>query len=98
MSRSESERLSYRHSEYNELFIKMCQNTPYQNWGNEWHALSPGAGLSTHLTQGEEDVIRGTCMFVVNIFPHPFWIGFKRLSEESLLSLDSICREGFVNG
>jgi len=42
MSRNESERLLYRHSEYNELFIKMCQNTPYQNWGDEWHALSPG--------------------------------------------------------
>jgi hypothetical protein len=61
-------------------------------------ALPPQAGSSTHLTQGAEDVIRGTCMFVVNIFPNPFWIGFKRLSEESLLFLDSICREGFVNG
>jgi len=57
-----------------------------------------GAGCSTHLTQGAEDVIRGPCMFAVNIFPNPFWIGFKRLSEESLLSRDSICREGFVNG
>jgi hypothetical protein len=56
------------------------------------------ADLSTHLTQGEEDVIRGTCMFAVNIFPNPLWIGFKRLFVESLLSLDSICREGFVNG
>ena len=37
-------------------------------------------------------------MFVVNIFLNPFWLGFKRLSEESLLSPDSICREGFVNG
>ena len=37
-------------------------------------------------------------MFVVNIFPNPFWIGFKRLSERNLLSRGSICREGFVNG
>ena len=58
------------------------------------HQASP----STHLTQGEKAVIGGTCMFVVNIFLNPFWIGFKRLSEESLLSPDSICREGFVNG
>jgi hypothetical protein len=56
------------------------------------------AGRSTHLTQGGEDVIRGPCMFAVNIFPNPFWIRFKRLSEENLLSRDSICREGFVNG
>jgi len=60
--------------------------------------LPPGGGLSTHLTQGAEDVIRGACMFAVNIFPNPFWIGFKRLSEENLRSRDSICREGFVNG
>jgi len=37
-------------------------------------------------------------MFAVNIFPNPFWIGFKRLSEWNLLSRDSICRGGFVNG
>ena len=57
-----------------------------------------GARQSTHLTQGVENVIRGAWMFVVNIFPGPFWIGFRRLSEQNLLSRDSICREGFVNG
>ena len=43
-------------------------------------------------------MLYGVCMFVVNIFPDPFWIGFKRLSEENLRFRDSICREGFVNG
>jgi hypothetical protein len=37
-------------------------------------------------------------MFVVDIFPNPFWIGFKRLSEWNLPCRGSICREGFVNG
>ena len=62
--------------------------------------LSPrwGADLSTHLTQGVEDVIGGTCMFVVNIFRNPSWIGFKRLSEQSPLFRGSICRDGFANG
>jgi hypothetical protein len=50
------------------------------------------------LTQGVENVIRGTCMFVVNIFPDPFWIGFKTLSEQNLRSRGWNCREGFVNG
>ncbi len=37
-------------------------------------------------------------MFVVDIFPNPFWNGFKKLSKGNLLSRDSICRGGFVNG
>jgi hypothetical protein len=37
------------------------------------------ADLSTHLTQGVEDVIKEACMFVVNIFLNALWIGFKRL-------------------
>jgi hypothetical protein len=56
------------------------------------------ASLCTDLTQGVEDVIGGACMFAVNISPGPFWIGFKRLFEESPRFRDSICREGFVNG
>jgi len=62
------------------------------------NSLPTAADLSTHLTQGVGDVIGGACMFVVNIFPDLFWIGFKRLSEENLRSRDSICREGFANG
>jgi hypothetical protein len=60
--------------------------------------LSPGGHHSTYLTQGVEGVIQGACTLVVNIFLNPFWIGFKRLFEQNLLSRDSICREGFVNG
>jgi hypothetical protein len=74
------------------LYCFIDANTPSPS------PLPAGVHYSTHLTQGAGDVIRGTCMFVVNISPDPFWIGFKRLSEESLLSLDSICREGFVDG
>jgi len=37
-------------------------------------------------------------MFAVNIFPDPFWIGFKRLSEQSHPFLNAICRDGFANG
>jgi len=60
--------------------------------------LPPGGDRSTYLTQGVEGVIQGACMLVANIFLNPFWIGFKRPSEQNLPSRDWICREGFVNG
>jgi hypothetical protein len=37
-------------------------------------------------------------MFAVNIFPDPYWIGFKRLSEPNHLFRGSICRGGYANG
>ncbi len=66
------------------------------------HPLSPAlpleGDLSTHLTPGVEDGIKGSCMFAVDIFPNPFWIGLERLSGQSHPFRNAICREGFVNG
>jgi len=45
-----------------------------------------------------KDVIRGSCMFMDNIFPNLFWIEFKRLSKKSHLYLKESFLEGFVNG
>jgi hypothetical protein len=62
------------------------------------HPLPPGADLGTHLTPRGKDGIRGSCMFVDNIFPNPFWIGFKRLSEQSHPFRNANCLEGFASG
>ena len=60
--------------------------------------LSRKGELSTHLTQGVEGVIRGICMFAVNIFPVVFWIGFKRLCGQNPLFRGLNFRGGYANG
>ena len=60
--------------------------------------LSPQGDLSTHLTPGVEDGIKGSCMFTVDILADPLWIGFEKLSEQSHPFRSAICRDGFASG